>query len=142
VTRIRFRAPQIEVRAGSYDFDNTNHIFSGRYTGTRFDGSFPLDDSYPALRDALWLATDTAYKTAVESMSRKRATLNAAAAQGEKLPDFAHAEPVKSIAKLTHRKIDERLDRAHGETVGAVQQHPGSDGLGVILQLLEAPPTW
>jgi hypothetical protein len=138
VTRIRFRAPQIEVRAGSYDFDNTNHIFSGRYTGTRFDGSFPLDDSYPALRDALWLATDTAYKTAVESMSRKRATLNAAAAQGEKLPDFAHAEPVKSIAKLTHRKIDDAAWTARTVKLSALFNNiPEVMASGVILQLLE-----
>lgn len=107
VSRVHFRSPQIEVRVGSYDFDDTGHIFSGRYTGARYDTSFPLDDDYPALRDALWLATDTAYKTAVESMSRKRASLNAAAAQAEKLPDFSRVEPVKSIGKISRRKIDE-----------------------------------
>jgi predicted Zn-dependent protease len=107
VTRVHFRAPQMEVRVGSYDFDNTGHIFSGRFTGARFDSSFPLDDNYMALRDALWLGTDTAYKTAIESMSRKRAALNSAAAQTDKLTDFSHVEPVKSLAKIAPKKIDE-----------------------------------
>lgn len=107
VTRVHFRVPQVEVRVGSYDFDNTGHIFSGRYTGERYDGSFPLDNDYLTLRDAIWLATDTAFKTAIESMSRKRAALNAAAAQTEKLPDFSRAEPVVSLAKVSHRRIDE-----------------------------------
>ena len=104
VSRLHFRAPQIDVRVGSYDFDDTGHIFSGRFTGARYDSSFPLDDDYNALRDALWLSTDAAYKTAVESMSRKRAALNAAAAQTEKLPDFSRVEPVKSLGKIVHRK--------------------------------------
>jgi hypothetical protein len=107
VAHVHFRAPQIDIRVGNYDFDDTGHIFSGRFTGERFDNTFPLDDDYMALRDALWLATDTAYKTAVESMSRKRAALNASAAQTEKLPDFSHVEPVKSLAKINRRKIDE-----------------------------------
>ncbi len=33
----RFRVPVVEVRVGSYDFDNTGHIYSGIYTGSRFD---------------------------------------------------------------------------------------------------------
>src|SRR4051812_35738048 len=37
VSRNRFRIPVIEVRVGSYDFDNTGHIYSGLYTGSRYD---------------------------------------------------------------------------------------------------------
>lgn len=107
VSRVHFRSPQVDMRVGGYDFDNTGHIFSGRFSGARFDNSFPLDDDYNALRDALWLSTDTAYKTAIESMSRKRAALNAAAAQTDKLPDFSKAEPVTNLAKIARRKADE-----------------------------------
>ena len=35
--RNRFRVPNIEVRVGSYDFDNTGHIYSGLYSGSRYD---------------------------------------------------------------------------------------------------------
>jgi hypothetical protein len=120
VSHVHFRSPQVDVRVGSYDFDDTGHLFSGRYTGARYDNKFPLDDDYLALRDALWLATDTAYKTAIESMSRKRAALNAAAAQTEKLPDFSHVEPVKNLAKVTHRKIDEAAWTARVVKLSAV----------------------
>ena len=53
VGRNRFRVPTIEVRVGSYDFDHTGHIFSGIYTGSRLDGSWPLDDHYNTLRECL-----------------------------------------------------------------------------------------
>jgi hypothetical protein len=43
--RHRYRVPDIEVRVGSYDFDHTGHLYSGIYTGSRFDGSWPLDDN-------------------------------------------------------------------------------------------------
>jgi TldD protein len=120
VSRVHFRAPQVEVRVGGYDFDNTGHLFSGRYSGARYDNTFPLDDDYLALRDALWLSTDTAYKTSIESMSRKRAALNAAAAQTDKLPDFSRVEPVKSLAKVAHRKIDESAWTARAAKLSSV----------------------
>jgi len=106
-TRARQRSPIIEVRVGSYDFDNTGHLYSGAYTGSRLDGSWPLDDNYTTLRESLWLSTDRLYKTALESMARKRAALNSANAPAEKIPDYSQAEPVKSIQKLAHKKIDE-----------------------------------
>ncbi len=138
VQRLHFRSPQIEVRTGSYDFDDTGHIFSGRYTGVRFDTSFPLDDDYQALRESLWLGTDTAYKTAVESMSRKRAALNAAAAQTEKLADFSRAEPVKSIGKVGRHKIDDAAWTARAVKLSSVfAPVPEVLASGVDLQLLD-----
>jgi TldD protein len=138
VSRLHFRAPQIDVRVGGYDFDDTGHIFSGRYTGSRYDGSFPLDDDYNALRDALWLSTDAAYKTAVESMSRKRAALNSAAAQTEKLPDFSRVEPVKSLAKVTHRKVDDAAWTARAVKLSALfGSVPEVIASGLDLQILD-----
>lgn len=101
------RSPVVEVRVGSYDFDNTGHLFSGMSNSSRFDGSWPLDDNYANLRESLWLSTDRVYKTAVESMSRKRAALNNAAAPAEKLADYSQAEPVKHIEKVSRKKIDD-----------------------------------
>ena len=107
VNRSRQRSPMVEVRVGSYDFDNTGHIYSGIYSGSRLDGSWPLDDNYATLREVLWLSTDRAFKTALESMSRKRAALNSANAPAEKLADFSPAEPVKNLLKLPKKKLDE-----------------------------------
>jgi TldD protein len=108
VSRNRFRLPNIEVRVGSYDFDNTGHIYSGIYTGSRYDTEpFPLDDNYRALRENLWLGTDHAYKAAVESIARKRAALTNAVAPSEKLADYTQAEPVQNLPKVTRAKFDE-----------------------------------
>ena len=106
--------PSTEVRVGSYDFDNTGHIFSGVYSGSRYDGNWPLDDDYANFRNELWLSTDRAFKTAVESMARKRASLNnSAASSAEPLPDFSKVAPVVSIGKVTRPKIGRRrLDGA------------------------------
>jgi TldD protein len=108
INRNRFRLPNIEVRVGSYDFDNTGHIYSGLYTGSRYDTEpLPLDDDYRALRQGLWLATDYAFKAAVESIARKRAALTNAAVSAEKLPDFTKADRFESLAKIARSKLDE-----------------------------------
>ncbi len=113
VSRNRFRLPNIEVRVGSYDFDNTGHIYSGYYSGSRYDTEpFALDDNYRALRESLWLGTDHAYKAAVESIARKRAALTNAAAPAEKLADFSKAEAVESLPKVTRTKFDEAAWKA------------------------------
>ena len=108
VSRNRFRLPSIEVRVGSYDFDNTGHVYSGLYSGSRYDTEpLPLDDDYRALREGLWLATDHAYKAAVESIARKRAALTNAAAPTVKLPDYTKADRFESLAKVMRGKLDE-----------------------------------
>ena len=58
-----------------------------------WDG-WPLDDSYPVLRRYLWLATDSAYKSAVETISRKRAALRNLT-ESNPADDFSHAQPVR-----------------------------------------------
>lgn len=121
VDRNRFRIPSIEVRVGSYNFDNTGHVFSGYYSGSRFDNSpWPLDDDYQALRESLWLATDHAYKAAVESIARKRAALNSVAESPDKLPDYSKAEPVTGIEKIPPRKADAAEWRARVAKLSAI----------------------
>ena len=88
----RYREPETRVRVGDYKFDNSNYAGSGFNFGSRYDlARFPLEDSYAVLRRYLWLETDSAYKSAVEAISRKRAVLRNMM-QNEQLNDFAHAE--------------------------------------------------
>jgi hypothetical protein len=97
--RNRFRLPNIEVRVGSYDFDNTGHVFSGLYSGSRYDTEpLPLDNDYRSLREGLWLGTDYAYKAAVESIARKRAALTNAATPTDKLADYTRADKFEVLA--------------------------------------------
>ena len=107
-SRNRYRLPIIEVRVGSYAFDNTGHVFSGLYSGSRFDTEpLPLDNDYRSLRESLWLATDFAYKAAVESIARKRAALNNAVASPDNLADFGKADPLQSLSTISRGKMDE-----------------------------------
>ena len=104
--RDRYREPEIKVRVGDYKFDNTN--FAGGFGfGSRYDlGRFPLENSYPLLRRFLWLETDSAYKAAVEAISRKRAALRNMSQSGE-LNDFAHADPLHHVREFQRLAIDE-----------------------------------
>lgn len=104
--RNRLRIPRIQVRVGDYAFDNTNHVFSDVYTGSRYDpAQFPLDNNYDTLRYSLWLATDRAYKQAAEAIARKRAALKNITVT-EKVPDFAKAPPVKLIQPAARVPVD------------------------------------
>lgn len=105
-SRTRYRLPRIEVRVGDYAFDNTNYV-GMLASGSRYDtASFPIDDSYDALRRHLWLATDSAYKSAVEAISRKRAALKNVAAQ-DSLRDFAPAQPLRMVLPVARVPLDE-----------------------------------
>jgi predicted Zn-dependent protease len=143
VSRSRFRSPDAEVRVGNYDFDNTGHIYSGIYSGSRYDGNWPLDDDYAGFRTELWLSTDRAFKTAVESMARKRASLNnSAASSAEPLPDFSKVTPVVSIGKIAKPKIDDAAWTARAArlaaTFNAFKEVLSS---GLELQLIQGPTT-
>ncbi|HZV13494.1 MAG TPA: metallopeptidase TldD-related protein [Candidatus Kapabacteria bacterium] len=66
----------VDVRIGSPKFDNTNFFSVGEGSGLRFSGGIEgttLEDNYDALRRDLWIATDAAYKTAIEDLSKKKA---------------------------------------------------------------------
>jgi len=115
------RAPRIQVRLGDYQFDNTNYVGSGLNFGSRYDiDRFPIENSYPVLRRYLWLATDQVYKSAVESLARKRAALKNMSTAGEPLADFAHASPVHIVEELATAKIDRTAWLARVRALSAV----------------------
>ncbi len=143
VSRNRFRSPSTEVRVGSYDFDNTGHIYSGIYSGSRYDGNWPLDDNYANFRSELWLSTDRAFKAAVESMSRKRASLNnSAASSSQPLPDFSKVTPVVSIGKVSKSKVDDAAWTARAARLAAIfNNYKEVLSSGLQLQLIQGPTT-
>jgi len=117
------RQPQISIRVGDYQFDNSNFTGSGFNSGSRYDlGRFPLEDRYDVLRRYLWLGTDTAYKSAVEAISRKQAALRNVT-QNDRLNDFAHAPAVKHVRPLPGITVDQDLWTRQVRTVSAVFAH-------------------
>lgn len=95
----RVRAPRLQLRLGSYSLDNTNFVLSSLF-GEKGEEAWPLDDDYGVLRQAWWLATDRAYKAAAQVIARKRAALQGMT-PGEKLNDFARAEPFRYTPAFT-----------------------------------------
>jgi predicted Zn-dependent protease len=94
------RIVRVTVRIGNYTSDSS----SGRGDGTV--QLAPQDNNPVALRYALWLASDDAYKNALRAYSTKQATLERYQQQRiEK--DFSQEKPLVHIEPL--RKLD--LDR-------------------------------
>ncbi len=116
--KIHRRLPRIQVRTGSYAFDNTSYVFSDFFTRGSSGGAMPLDDDYTALRRHLWLATDAAYKGAVEALARKRAALRNVTQQ-EPLDDFTRAEPVRLVLPVEAPAADEEAWVARARTLSA-----------------------
>jgi TldD protein len=99
-----FRQPRVHVRVGDYKFDNTDYVGSGYNFGPRYDLRLPLEDSYAILRQDFWLATDSAYKSALEAIARKRAALKNISVS-EAIPDFAPAQAFKLIEPVNEEPL-------------------------------------
>ncbi|MGO9270913.1 MAG: metallopeptidase TldD-related protein [Terriglobia bacterium] len=106
----RARTLAVEVRVGSYQLDNSN-FFSYPPSANGLSGVvlLPIDDDYRELRRQIWLATDSAYKAALETLSRKRAALQNRTTR-ENIPDFAKEPPVAESEPLNPAAMD--LDQA------------------------------
>lgn len=111
----RARFLTVEVRVGDYNLDNTNFFslsFGGAGVVRMFAGTvpLPLEDDYKELRRAMWLATDGAYKKALEDLARKRAVLQNRP-PAEQIPDFSHEEP----ANISDLQLPGPLDASRAE---------------------------
>ena len=99
-TRTRNRFMDVAARVGSYKLDSSNFVSDDGFRGfIGPTGSVGIDRDYDSLRQDLWIATDQAFKEAVETYSRKQAYLSSLARQSD-IDDFAKAEPVQLVEPL------------------------------------------
>ncbi len=135
----RTRIPMVQVRVGDYNFDNTNHIYSEAYSGTRYDsGQLPRDDDYQAFRQVLWLATDRTYKTAEDAIARKRSSLKNVNLP-DPIPDFSKAAPVEAVLPVPRGPVDQSLWKDRAVKLSAVfNQYPAVLGSGVDVQISQS----
>jgi len=130
-----YRIPTVRIRVGNYDFDNTNHVYSEAYVGSRYDPErLPLDDSYIAFREVYWLATDRAFKTAEDAIARKRSSLKNMSLP-DALPDFSKAPPAQLILPIERKPV--ALDTWKKEIVklsGVFAAYPQVLSSGVDMQ--------
>ena len=102
-----YRVPSVRIRVGDYKFDNTNYA-GGGFGGARYDlRNFPLDDDPLAIRQYLWLATDSAYKGSLQTIARKRAALRSVTVN-DQLPDFSIAPKLTVIQEYQPVNFDDQ----------------------------------
>ena len=87
------RLLNVEVRIGDPSFDNTNFGSMSLFPSSfALGGGLPLENDYREIRRQIWLATDRAYKAALESLAEKRAVLQNET-RAEDIADFSSEEP-------------------------------------------------
>jgi hypothetical protein len=98
------RVPRFFARVGSYELDNTNYFLSGRLADFRLTEEFPEDDNVPALRHAIWLLMDRAFRDASIAIRQKETAIANLASISEALPDFSRSNPA-TVVRETPRVV-------------------------------------
>jgi len=89
----RNRFMNVALRVGDYKLDSSNFITDDAFRGfIGSTGQVGIDRDYDSLRQDLWLATDQAYKEALDSLSRKRGFLRSLA-NPPSIDDFSRVQP-------------------------------------------------
>ena len=99
-THTRNRFMNVSARVGNNKLDSSNFVSDDAFRGfIGPTGSVGIDRDYDSLRQDLWIATDQAFKEAVDTYSRKKGYLSSLARQSD-IDDFSKVEPVRLIEPL------------------------------------------
>ncbi|MBN2576407.1 MAG: TldD/PmbA family protein, partial [Deltaproteobacteria bacterium] len=108
----RVRQGAVEVRVGSYQFDNTaddsaHKLFDlddfDRYEPPMFA---PVDDDVAAMRATMWLLTDARYKQALATLHKKRGARVTKMVEDEKMPSFSREKTARAVDAPILLKVD------------------------------------
>lgn len=101
-THSRTRLMNVDARVGDYKLDSSNFISDEGFRGfIGPSGSVGIDRDYNSLRQDLWIATDQAFKEAVETYSRKEAYLSSLARPSD-IDDFSRVQVVQHVEPLAN----------------------------------------
>ena len=133
----RNRIMSVDVRVGDDNLDSSNFItdegFSGFLGST---GTIGIDRDYDSLRQDLWLASDQAFKAAVENYSKKQAFMSRLA-KAPSIPDFSPATPTVSVEPLQPSDWTTRNWEQEARTVSeALRQFPQLYSSRVVYHLI------
>lgn len=106
------RQLDVDCRVGDYKLDNTHKLRGGGFSfdPSDFFGSateVSIEDDPAALRQAIWLATDRAFKTAAKKYQRVVTNLKTKVEEEDKSDDFSH----ESASVYTESAAELSLDR-------------------------------
>lgn len=104
-TTARNRFVRVETRVGNRQFDNSNFVGVSnddaeiviRESDLVSPRTVPIDDDGQTLRRELWLATDVAYKAAVEALGKKRAHKQSEVALRPDPPSFSDQSSTRVV---------------------------------------------
>ena len=106
------RQASVEVRVGSYKFDNTADDSTEKlFDLDDFDRYEPpavttVDNDVDALRATLWLQTDARYKQALALLHKKRGARVTKMVEDESVASFSRERPRRAVDKALTVRID------------------------------------
>jgi TldD protein len=116
----RNRYMSVGVRVGNYKLDSSNFLSAEGFRGfLDSTGTVGIDRDYDSLRQDLWLATDQAYKQALDSYSNKQAALRTLA-NAPTVDDFAQVPPVVMVEQRVEPDWTSRNWESEARTVSAI----------------------
>ena len=116
----RNRYMSVGVRVGNYKLDSSNFLSAEGFRGfLDSTGTVGIDRDYDSLRQDLWLATDQAYKQALDSYSNKQAALRTLA-NAPTVDDFAQVPPAVMVEQRVEPDWTSRNWEAEARTVSAI----------------------
>ena len=123
------RRLQVDVRVGSYAFDNTGQQevfdFDGADSGYTAGREAPLDDDPLALRNALWLLTDESYKKSLAAYLKKKGKEVYQPDDPGAPPSFSREEPHVAIDPPADHPFDrEGWERETRAQTARLREHP------------------
>ena len=124
-THNRQRLMTVAARVGDYKRDSSNFISEEGFRGfIGPNGTVGIDRDYDSLRQDLWIATDQAFKEAVETYSRKEAYLSSLARPSD-IGDFSKVEAIQHVEPLVGADWSNRnWEQEARETSAALRAFP------------------
>jgi predicted Zn-dependent protease len=121
----RSRLMNVGARVGDYKLDSSNFITDEGFRGfIGPSGNVGIDRDYDSLRQDLWIATDQAFKEAVEQYSRKQAYLSSLARPSD-IDDFSRVDAVQHIDPLPNADWSNRnWEQEARDTSAALRAFP------------------
>lgn len=101
------------------DYHRTSNVM---YEGNFVPAGMPIDVNYNAIRRSYWLATDEAYKYALQYFAWKEASqkANPQTPEEEKLDDLCKIQPIEKIIESIPYEFDKALWEKNIEEISAV----------------------
>ncbi len=133
----RYRWFKPEVRVGSYALDNSEFFGERSFFGSRFEfgHQIVIEDDSATLRHEIWLATDEAFKGALEQYAEKRAALKNRV-EGEGAADFSPEVPTVSLPPAPMPEIEPVRWREMIRRLSAIfREYPGIQESSVKLRV-------